>query len=561
MLNPHPPSNWGPPGAPPPPPGGPADTSKGPKVEDFTEAIPKLQRARMTSYIQAILRIKDDTGEIKPWSYNNREHWGAPVDGDSSLVFARCSRQTEKSSTMSAVGVIESCLYPRFEFLYVSPAFSNTKDFSVDRVDPLIEDSPWIQKYRVSKRTKKAVQTKNFTNGSVMRFRYAYHTADRTRGIRADRLCIDEMQLIRPSNVPVIERTLTHSNYKRRFYVGTPLSNSNHMEYWWKKSTQCEWIVPCLSCNTWNILGEKNIGTHGPICSASRCRRPLNRRNGQWHAFNSGGEHLGFRITSLMVPLNSEPGGWLDWKNDVLVPYEIYPKVQFYNEVLGLPCDDAMKALTREEVIGACQNGPQLRMEPDLYTQSTRMFAGIDWGEGRPSRTVLTICGFYNNKFTPVCIRRFEPNESDPQFVLDEIVRLIHAFRCVIIAPDASEWGSNGELARRCGGWERVYPMAYTGSGPKFAYKPETHKISINRTHAMDEMFMDIKQRRVQLPTWVDMEKYESDFTSPHVEFSPKIFTRTYGLGHDQTDDTLHAFIYAKLGAEALRLYSAGELG
>ena len=87
---------------------------------------------------------------------------------------------------------------------------------------------------------------KGFTNGSYIFLRSAFRTADRTRGISARNLTLDEIQDMLGSEIPVIMECTSHFEDSRVLMAGTPKSFDNPIETYWLESTQNEWLVPCF---------------------------------------------------------------------------------------------------------------------------------------------------------------------------------------------------------------------------------------------------------------------------------------------------------------------------
>lgn len=535
-------------------------------VERFNRGHAQTLEGYPSEVIQTLFHL-----EGRPVSYTGRRYLLTALDTDYSAILLKSARQCEKSTNLSFLMLLPTVSISRYNTLYLSPSFTQTKEFSLSRFDEVAYGSPWVTKFRYSTKCKRAITLKTWTNGSANRFRYAYYTADRTRGIRADTLAVDEIQDILPENIPIAEQTMGHSAphesapqwhhrfYKRRIYAGTPKTLNNTIEHYWKISTQNTWMVPCRACGEWNgPLMEKNIGKHGPICAREGCRRPITPSEGLWHVERPGAEFLGLHITRLMVPIQGQPGGWLDWQKDVVSPYENYGKVEFYNEVLGYPCESESSAITEPELIAACTspygfiNDPRKDLEGLL--KSVRLFAGIDWGEARPSRTVLTIGGWFDqNTYSPIFIKRYEAHESqNPMEILEDIRKWCTLFAVEALGVDVGHgWGLNSELMKHFGA-ERIMQFAYIGGQgtPRWKYHRDTHKFSINRTAVMSEMFTDLKKFRIRLPAWNMFEKYSKDFLGIFVDYSPQLRTMMYNHNPGTPDDVFHSMLYSRLCGE-----------
>jgi len=92
------------------------------------------------------------------------------------------THNTSKSSTLANLMIINSAVIPHHQSLYISPTVDQTKVFSHDRINPVLETSPIIKDHYMSSSLVQNVFMKQFLNGSRMYLRYALQTADRIRG-------------------------------------------------------------------------------------------------------------------------------------------------------------------------------------------------------------------------------------------------------------------------------------------------------------------------------------------------------------------------------------------
>ncbi len=538
--------------------------------EKKRRTVQPILDGRFSTYIQALIHVEGGL-----YSFKGREHYLPLVNAAWDTLLLRTARQVEKSSSLAIALIVPCIMIPRYRGLYLVPSWTQAKEFSESKLSDINKGSPWILKNRLGKGCKDSVILKTYSNRSRIDLRYAFYTADRTRGIKADVLCIDELQDILQDNIPVAEQTLKHSQpppgyehlahmYKRKMLAGTPKSNQNPIESYWRGSTQCEWIVPCQTCKKWNVLNtRKHIGPTGPICMY--CKRAVDAQAVQahWHANNPEGSSLGFHISTLMVPVKGiappEMRPWLDWKKDVLEPAGMikgsdgYPEVQFQNEVLGLPCDDAATAITQEEVKLCCKSDWHFVGHDDHIARTTRLYAGIDWGEARPSKTVLTIGGFFEqNRFSLIYIKSFSVEESnDPLEVVRECIRICTLYRVAAIGCDKGHgWTANPMMAEAFT-WDRVLQFQYVvGTAKRLEFAAPKHQWSVNRTQLMSEFFLDIKRDRIRLPSWPEFQPYHKDLTNIFVEYSNKLRTQTFGHNPGENDDAAHSILYAKLAGD-----------
>ena len=384
--------------------------------DDFSEeAIAKSQELihiAPSKFIEFEVTVPDKVLQKRvPFYFENRRYLKLPYDTQSKRVLLKCGRQVEKSTMLGNKCLSYSAIISAFNTLYVSPTNLQTKTFSQDRLREPVETSERLKAWTTSKLSDN-VFLKKFVNRSQITLRYAYHNADRVRGIPADFILVDEVQDIITDNLPVIEECASHSAYKLFLYSGTPKSLDNPLEkYWTEQSTQNEWVVPCErhgvpgdpSTWFWNILGESNMGTEGLICS--KCGGPIKSMhpNSQWASMNpSVFQKLkqpfeGYRIPQLMVP-------WLDW-HELLDKRTKQSQAVFHNEVLGLSYDSGTRPLTRQDVIDN-------------------------------SYTVLSLGAYIGEMFTIFYVHRFEGPEMEPQVQLDLIETIIKNWNVRVVGTD-----------------------------------------------------------------------------------------------------------------------------
>jgi intein/homing endonuclease len=471
--------------------------------------------------------------------------------------------------------VISSVVRPYNKALYVSPSHSQTRQFSNEKLKPVLEQSPLIKRYFQDSFVSQQVFEKGFTNGSYIFLRSAFRTADRTRGISARQLCLDELQDFYGSEIPVIMECTSHFPDSTVLMAGTPKSFDNPIEQHWENSSQNEWMVRCPACNHWNFLDEKNIAPTvmyvekklppGPVCS--KCVKPINPATGQWQSFSSMRTVQGYRIAQIMVPWIVETyEQWLKllWKRDT------YPMGQLYNEVLGLSYDNASKPITKAELTEICDPGLKLLKEFPTQEEATAvqgqiLVAGVDWGEGNDgadrtptgklrsaSYTVLTIGTYVNQKiFKVLFMKRYTGNQVDPDFAVRDIVRICKAYGISLIGVDYGHgWGVNNQLVRMMGA-QRVVQFQYLPKQKKpMIWDPLGFKYMLLRNLMISEFFYALKARQIILPRWEEFETFGKDLLSVFTEWHDYLKQIRYDHRQTDPDDSLHSMLYAKLAGD-----------
>lgn len=497
-------------------------------------------------------------------------------DDDERLVL-KCSRQVAKSTTVCNLQIIESIIRPHWRSLYVSPSALQTRQYSNEKLRPTLTDSPFVAKYLFGKGVTDQVFEKTLLNGSYLFLRYAFLTAARSRGIPASRLFFDEAQDLLKDNIKVISQSLSASRLSagvpgKEMLTGTPLTFSNTLEEYWQWSTQNEWMVPCECTGGgagryWNYLDTRNIGLKGLICS--KCGGPINPAQGQWVSFAPNEFYVGYHISQLMVPWKQSETAW---RTEIVLPRDKWPESKFNNEILGISFDNASAPVTRMDIQQSCWPGKRhegLHSEKFTFLRGPdhsglRIFAGIDWGEGREegevvsgrkkfaSWTVLTLGGYINeDTFWPFLMKRYVGKDVDPELILPDVEHICAHWNVEVLGADWGHgWGMNSRLFKSRGR-EGVMQFAYSHNlGERKRWDPNAYKFIVNRNAALSAFFGDIKHSRFLFPAWEEFEPFAKDILAEYVEYNDRTRTMMYDHPIDRPDDALHSMVYAKLAAD-----------
>lgn len=492
--------------------------------------------------------------ELRPFSFKERRHLIRCYDTPARRVLLMCARQVEKSTLLGNTMLCYSCIVPGYKSLYVSSSGRQTDTFSKDRLREPIETSPVLKQF-TTKMLSQNILEKQFVNRSKVTLRYAFLNADRCRGVPAWCLAIDEIQDILADNIPVIEQCLSHApeHWRRRIYAGTPKSFDNTIEeYWAQSSTQNEWVVPCEACNHWNILDEANIGKKGLICSRADCGRPIQAMHprSQWAAQVKLDppkiSFEGYRIPQLMVP-------WRKW-DEILIDYEKYSRARFYNEVLGRSFDSGLRPLTQKDIQRCCR--ADIKMSESVkYRQigfGQPIFAGLDWGTGEQSYTVLTLATYVDSKFRVFYMHRFTGPEVEPDTQMAMIIQMLDYFNVDCIGADyGGGYYPNDKLTRRYGK-NRVWKYQYVAQvRTKVLWQHKLGRFVVRRNDVMADIFNAIKRgNQCQFPVWEEFkEPYAQDMLNIFSEYNNTLRCLQFKHAPSKPDDAFHSLLYAWLAS------------
>lgn len=538
--------------------------------EDFLEMgrardlLPKVTNVSLSEFTHLAFRMPSEDGQSwENFSFKGRRHMTRIYDTPAKRVLLVCARQVEKSTLLGNKAIAYSCLVPGFKTLYVSPTSTQTKTFSTDRLKEPIETSPILKAFTTTMLSQNVFE-KQFVNWSKITLRNAFLNADRTRGIPAWMLEVDEFQDVLADNIPVIEQCTSHAPemWKKFCYAGTPKSLDNNIEYYRAQlSTQGEWAVPCDHCGSnaegaagryWNILGEKNLGKHSLICE--KCGKQIYPQHdeAQWVAMVKFDPKTtpfeSYRIPQLMVP-------WKAW-DEIMLDYLRYPRDKFYNEVLGLSYDSGMRPLNMAQVKECCNQ--RLSMHPAYLERlrrklgDTPIFMGIDWGTGEHTYTVIVMGAYFGtNMFRIFYMHRCTGAELEPPVQMALIDELIDKWNPLIIGADyGGGFHSNDHVVRKVGP-KKVAKFQYMARNKrKVEWDPKLLRYKVHRTEVMSDLFNAIKRVKLEFPRWEETkEPFAQDMCNIFAEYNNVLRMIQYDHSPDRPDDTFHAVLYCFLAS------------
>lgn len=444
----------------------------------------------------------------------------------------KTGRQVSKSTSLASQGITQSTTIPHFSTLYLTPLFEQVRRFSQNYVGRFIEQSP-VRELFMSSGENNSVLQKTFSNYSQMIFSFAYLDAERTRGISADKLAIDEIQGFDIGFLPIVQETIAASlDWGIEQYSGTPLSLENTLEKLWTESSMAEWVIKCHhgGCGHWNIPAleydfEAMLGPHhddiseetpGLVCA--KCRKPLRPRPpsqggfGRWeHRFRDRRwDFAGYHVPQTIMPMHyARPDKWKILLN------KQRRRVTFMNEVAGESYDHGSRLVTLSDVKkAACLPWPcelaEAKKAP-LGRYLHRIIA-VDWGGGGVNRgksefelqsyTTYAVCCLKSDLTVDVIFGRRNEEPNDHSGDVDITLQLLREFRASHVAHDYSGAGVVRETLLKDAGlpMTRILPVAYVGPA-KFGivnFKPPTLKhprphYTMDKTRALNYLCQFIK--------------------------------------------------------------------
>lgn len=468
-------------------------------------------------------------------------------------------RQIGKSTSAANFMVAECIGQPHWEAIGVLPSIMQMRRFSNQRVGKIISDSPIIKKWFTNSQVKKNTMERGILNGSMMYFG-ALSQVESLRGLSANRILEDEVQDMVSDDLPIVEEALSGQSSERQFILrtGTAKTVGNLLETTFRESTMCEWIVKCPAGHH-NIPSAENIGKKGFTCK--KCYSLCDVRDGYWKAMASHADEkkwVGFRVPQIILPLHTEdPKKWeeiLRKKNGGV------NKIIFANEVMGHAAGSGIDFLSEDDLRGCC--APDFEMyeyQPPRDETFYCRLATIDWGlTARKSYTLLSIWGVTTSGRLKL-LHAHRYLETDIFKQVDDIASRIINFGAEIVGAD---WGAGfaqavmlEEKIRR-----RVVRFMYVSEQRELAkYDHNATLFKVNRTQAMTETFLRMKEKVFWFPGWNEFQHFAKDILCIFME--PIDDKRTsndkfkYDHPEDSPDDFAHTCTYAVLLLHLLRTH------
>lgn len=472
-------------------------------------------------------------------------------DIDPLVLTVRAGRQIGKSVMLGGVITTKSILRHHFTTLFLSPLAQQTSRFSSMYLDDFLS-SPLVKKYFTDSSSKKNVHEKSLNNGSKIYLSYAEleGDADRVRGISADALYWDEIQEVSFDALPVVEETISASNYGFKRFTGTSKTLNNTLEYMFRDSSQCHWVVRCTHCRHYNIPLDFEICLQmcsqdfGPCCA--KCKKPIDMKTGEWIAGRPKMTHnIGFSIPQFIIPFRNSPKKWSELRYKV----EKYPVGKLANEVFGLPIGIGGRILSESEAM-ACCNSERAQWETG-WNQDLRgitsVVIGVDWSvtASEKSFTVITVLGY---DFTGKCylLHSERVNGTDILEQVRRVENLYRQFNAQAIGSDRGVGILQCQLLQQVLGSDHVFPVNYVNSKVPLRYDAAGQFYAADRTQCMDTIFMKMKigKNKFECPSWsLTCSPFWQDCLSIYEE-ETLAGKRVFRHDEDVPDDSFHSVVF-----------------
>jgi hypothetical protein len=455
-----------------------------------------------------------------------------------SVIF-KTGRQCGKSTSISASGILQANTIPNFTNLFVTPLYEQARRLSNNSVRPFIDESP-MRHLMTGVGIEQSVLQRSFLNKSKLMFSFALMDADRTRGISADRLSIDELQDMDAAHIPIMIETMSHSDWGWLQMTGTPKTLDNTLEEKWIRSSQAEWFIPCTHCTTGgqptlNIPAREHhlldmigpyhdfISEQNPAIICHKCRKPINALYGRWvHRYpERRWTSAGYHIPQLILPLHyARPDKWQVFLSKM--QGGTTSPATFFNEVLGESYDKGTKLISLTELQSAAcldyENSGRMPSAKVIEAANDSRYVcrvlAIDWGGGGEDEISFTTMAFlgmrHNGQIEVIWGRRLlTPNDHLRE--AEQVFAVWQMLRPDVVAHDFTGAGAFREDFMVSAGvpLETIMPVAYVRAAssriiqhvPATIHLPRDH-YRVDKTHTLLLTSQCIRRQMVRFFKW-----------------------------------------------------------
>ena len=520
---------------------------------------PNVLEMYPSEFATAILQLKG-----KPLNLTDYAPFRLPYDINPPELSIIAGRQIGKSVSLSAMITTNSAMRRHFTSLFVSPLSQQTSRFSSNYLDSFFY-SPIIKKHYTDTGDKKNVFEKTLNTGSRIILGYAQteQDADRIRGVASDANYYDEIQDMSLEALPILSETLGASEYGFRRYTGTAKTENNSLTTIFKRSSMCEWVTKCPSCNKYNIPFDYDTclkmsiirkEEDGPGCI--HCGTLLDMSTGQWIAAKpKNKEHLGFHMPQIIFPARTKPKKWKEIITKIKTG--AYSNSKICNEVFGVPSGVGGRILTIKEAMACCNiNWTDWDTGFPMDTRQIYMTTlGVDWSVSGSTKsyTIVTILGHtYKGK-----VYNLYSQKLDGIDILEQVRRveqLFYQYKCSMIGSDRGVGVLQGQMLKQHLGDDKVAMVNYVSAKVPLRWDKDGQYFAADRTMNIDTIMVKAKigKEKFETPCWDLSNSFWDDALNVFEEESMS-GKRLYRKDDDVCDDWLHSIVFGNIAAMVVR--------
>lgn len=366
-----------------------------------------------------------------------------------------------------------------------------------------------------------------------------------------------------PDLLPEVLKTQQMSKAPMTIYSGTALSTDTLLEQKWQESSMGCYHVRSGDGKHWiNLHDESELWK---VCDNPEypidywTGKRLNVTDGLFvhmneQAYREG--DIGLHIPMIVVPSNCEGTQWAQIYRDVK---RQDPK-KTLQENFGIAIGDGAREISKEDLQNICVlnlNDAEIRRRVNTgYYRLVVM--GCDWGgsdynraeKTKQSYTAVTILGMApDGKLDILYAQKYAG--MDYTVIVGKIIKAYTEFKCNAIASDYGVGAVYTMLIRNHVQWQKHFVLQYAAPNAASFQRANSelaNHYSVNKTEAVTNAFLAVKELALRANRWDDMEYYLTDFLAcKRVPSESATGKKQFTWQRDprKPDDFLHAVSFA----------------
>lgn len=399
----------------------------------------------------------------------------------------------------------------KLKWVYTFPRDSQLRDFSNTRIAEALRETKAMRDLVTGSNQ---IYAKGLRNGHLL-LRSAWESG-LGEGIDADGVTLDEKDRMKDGVDIAFRESLASSKYGWLREVSTPSLPDRGVDKSFRASDQRTWFVACKNGHKQEITFEDNIhqvkggdllgvkelppGTYDYLCRYSKCRAPLERRNGEWVTKYPDRVGIrGYHLSQLMAV-------WITATQLMQKKLEYRFYQPWANYCLGITAKGDNMMLSSEDFLGLDAQYQRITRRSPVWT---RIGVGIDWGH----QNWVTVFGDNTNgRRYLLDIGIFEDDYRNPLSSVRAIEQYLIPFQPDVIVADAG-YGKdrNAYLIKKfTEGRDTpadVYACWYnpsTKASRTFQPVWGENRVLVDRTMTLKVVARTIKDREWGMPTMAD---------------------------------------------------------
>jgi len=249
----------------------------------------------------------------------------------------------------------------KMDMIYTLPTYGDVHDFVTSKTNRIIQQNPVMQEWTKDRDTVEQKQV----GESVIYYRGTWSERAALM-ISSDLNVHDEVDR---SNLKVVDQyysRLQHSKYGWQWLFSNPSVPDLGVDKLWNISDQKHWFIKCEHCGQQQYMTMANVLKKDEewYFGCSKCKKVLDRHEGQWVKRWQDKEASGYWISLLMAP-------WFTAKMVKQLEQTKTPEY-FANFVLGIPYVGSGNAVTKDVIMR--------NLTDEINRQDGRIVIGVDTG-------------------------------------------------------------------------------------------------------------------------------------------------------------------------------------